>query len=120
MAYIRFQSSDISPYTGRKYGVFVAVWHLVRDKRVTEDEAAEYWRQRDWFEQNLPIPPFYAEGNPRRAVTWFKREALTAEMESRLAFYLNLGSRYGIRFEKETADAFTEVIYEDFYQVAVV
>lgn len=120
MTYIRFQSGEISPYTGRNYGLFVAVWHLVRDKRVTEDEEAEYWRQREWFEENLPIPPFYAEGNPQRAVTWFKSEALTDEMKTRLAFYLSLGSRYGITFEEETADSLTEMIYEDIYQIAVI
>lgn len=120
MNYLRLHSQDTSHYTGKRYGVFVAIWHLVRDKRVTDEEAAEYWRQREWFEANLPIPPFYAEGNPDKAVTWFKRNAITAEMKERLDFYLNLGAKYGVRIAEESAESLTGIVYEDLYQVAVV
>jgi hypothetical protein len=39
----RFCSKSVSPYTGEPYGIFVAVWHLIRDKRVTAQEEADYW-----------------------------------------------------------------------------
>lgn len=120
MAYLRLHSQDISPYTGERYGIFVAVWHLVRDERVTDEEAAEYWRHREWFEGNLPIPPFYAEGNPDKAVTWFKRNALTQEMKTRLGFYHALAAKYGVGIAEQSAESLANIIHEDTYQVAVV
>lgn len=119
MKFQRYQCCSISPYTGKPYGPFIAVWHLIRDKKVTMEEEAAYWEHRRWFEANLPIPPFHAQGNPQRAVTWFKQAALTPLMLEKLSFYLNLGAKYGIEFQIATAEHLSGIIYEDEYQVAV-
>lgn len=57
MKYFRFVAGYVSPYTGQRYGIFIAVWHLVRDKKVSAEDEAAYWRAREWFEAALPIPP---------------------------------------------------------------
>lgn len=119
MEFVRFHSPAISPYTGEPYGFFVAVWHLIRDGRTDEAETALYWEHRSWFEANLPIPPFYAEGNPVRAVTWFKEGRLTEDMSSRLCFYFDLARKYGIEIVTSRSASPGAVLYEDEFQVAV-
>ncbi|HDP34784.1 MAG TPA: hypothetical protein ENN29_06710 [Candidatus Hydrogenedentes bacterium] len=118
--YIRFQSLEESPYTGEKYGIFVAVWHLIRDKKVTHEEEAEYWKHRAWFENNLPIPPFYEAGNQEKAITWFKTDALTVEMKKHLLFYFELAKKYDMTIVENTTDSLANVIYEDIFQVAMI
>jgi hypothetical protein len=117
--FLRYQSQSISPHTGKPYGPFIAVWHLIRDEKVTMEEEAAYWEHRRWFEAHLPIPPYHNQGNPQRAVTWFKHAALTPLMLEKLSFYLNLGAKYGIEFQIATAEHLSGIIYEDEYQVAV-
>ena len=31
---------------------------------LTEEEEKEYWRNREYFEKVLPVPPFYEYNNP--------------------------------------------------------
>ena len=67
MKYFRYCAPYVSPHTNQRYGIFIAVWHLVRDKKVSMEDEADYWKARAWFEASLPIPPFYATGNEERA-----------------------------------------------------
>src|SRR5688572_28870880 len=90
MEFHRYCSPAISPYTEERYGIFVAVWHLIRDKRVTPQEEADYWSHREWYEAHLPVPPHYADGNPRRAITWFKDSTMEHPLLHRLSFYREL------------------------------
>lgn len=118
MIYHRYCTDAISPFTGERYGIFVAVWHLIRDRKVTDEEEAEYWQHRKWFEENLPLPPFYAEGNPRRAITWFKHCAMDHPTLERLSFYRNLAAQYQLEIGLESTEEPGEIIYEDDFQVA--
>lgn len=54
---------------GVEVGIFVAVDHLRRAGRLTPSEELLYVDIDDWFETNLPNPPFYEEGNTIGAVT---------------------------------------------------
>ena len=119
MEFVRFHSPAVSPFTGEPYGFFVAVWHLIRDGRTSEEETRGYWEHRSWFEANLPIPPYYAEGNPDRAVTWFKEARLTEGMRSRLSFYFDLAQKYGIEIVTSRSTSPGAVLYEDEFQIAV-
>jgi hypothetical protein len=114
----RFCSKSVSPYTGEPYGIFVAVWHLIRDKRVTSQEEADYWENRAWFEANLPIPPYYAEGNPQRAITWFKQSTTIQPLLEHLSFYQNLAASYGLQIVLESTDSPGTIIYQDEFQIA--
>ena len=72
MKYFRVHEADIAYITQQPRGIFTVVGKLVDNKVTTEEEAAEYWKNREYFERVLPVPPFYEQGNPDRAVTWFK------------------------------------------------
>lgn len=118
--YHRFCSPDISPYTGERYGIFVAVWHLIRDKRVTPEEEADYWSHRQWYEANLPVPPYYADGNPQRVITWFKESTMDHPLLDRLSFYQNLAAKYDLLIQLESTELPGTIVYEDAFQVAAV
>ena len=120
MKFHRFCSLAVSPFTQERYGIFVAVWHLVRDKRVTPQEEADYWRHREWYEAHLPLPSYYAEGNPARAITWFKDSTMEHPLLDRLAFYRELAGRYDLEIQIESTEAPGEIVYEDQFQVGAV
>lgn len=120
MKYYRFCASYESPYTKQRYGIFIAVWHLVRDKKVTPEDEAAYWKAREWFEANLPIPPYHKEGNPDRAITWFKETAMSSPIVQELRIYQEIARRYGTEIELVSSDSPGAIIYEDAYQVATI
>ena len=70
MKYFRVHTADIAYVTKQPRGIFTAVGKLVDAKLLSEDEEKQYWDQRAYFERVLPVPPFYEEGNPDRAITW--------------------------------------------------
>ncbi len=88
--YVRYHVSYCSPVTGQPVGLFVAVWHLVERKTLTEAEVKEYWEMRQRSEQILPIPPFYADGNPQGAVTWFKDTPAVRRLLANFDFYFRV------------------------------
>ncbi len=120
MRYFRYCSDSISPHTLQRYGIYISVWHLIRDKKVTCGEEAAYWEARKWFEEHLPVPPYYQDGNPDRAVTWFKESAMDGHIVRELVIYRNLAEKYGINIELITSDDPGEIIYEDEYQIATI
>ena len=72
MPYFRIHTADIAYITQQPRGLFTAIGKLVEAKTLTQEETAEYWKNREYFEKVLPVPPFYEKGNPDRATTWFK------------------------------------------------
>jgi hypothetical protein len=120
MKYSRFCTDCQSPYTTQPYGIFIAVWHLVRDRKVTEDDAAIYWQTRTWFENNLPIPPYYEHGNPQRAVTWSKELALETHIVKKPGIRQDIATKYGPFIQLISSELPGEIIYEDDYQVATI
>lgn len=120
MKYFRFCAPYESPYTKQRYGIFIAVWHLVRDKKVSAEDEAAYWKAREWFEANLPIPPYHKEGNPDRAITWFKETAMSGPVVQELRIYKEIAQRYGTDIELISSDSPGVIIYEDEYQVATI
>lgn len=111
-----------APYRGTlgvEVGIFVAVDHLRRADRLTEDEEELYFDIDDWFTIHLPNPPFYADGNTVGAVTWFKG-ASTVDMRKRLEPLCGILTKYGVAWvTAESADPGT-IVYEDAFQVGVI
>ena len=64
MKYFRVHTSDIAWLTKQPRGIFTTVGKLVDAKTLTKEETTEYWKQREYFEKVLPVPPFYEQGNP--------------------------------------------------------
>ena len=120
MKYFRYCAPYVSPHTNQRYGIFIAVWHLVRDKKVSAEDEAAYWEARRWFEANLPIPPFHKTGNQERAITWFKESAMGSRVVQKLEIYHNIAVKYGTEIELISSESPGTTIYEDDYQVATI
>ena len=121
MNYFRIHTSDIAWLTKQPRGIFTTVGKLVDAKILTEEETAEYWKQREYFEKVLPGPPFYEQGNPDHAVTWFKDTSQGQDIWKQLTFYRQMCSKSGITlYKSETEEIPGEVIYEDDFQIAVI
>lgn len=121
MKYFRVHTSDIAYITQQPRGIFTAVWKLVEEKILTEEETAEYWKNREYFEKVLPVPPFYESGNKERATTWFKDTPQGQDIWKQMDFYRAMCKKCGTKlYRSETEDLPGQVIYEDDFQIAVV
>lgn len=121
MNYFRIHTSDIAWLTKKPRGIFTTVGKLVEAKILTEEETAEYWKQRAYFEKVLPVPPFYEQGNPDHAVTWFKDTPQGQDIWNQLIFYRQMCSKYRIKLYKSECSTLPgQVIYEDEFQIAVI
>jgi hypothetical protein len=118
--YFRYHVNYSSPKTKQPVGIFVAVWHLLQKGLLTEEETVEYWKTRKFAEEKLPVPPFYSEGNPRGAVTWFKENAFAEGFVAKVPFYFNMLRKYQVKVIKTKTDNPGEIIYEDDFQIAAV
>ena len=118
--YYRVHSADVAWLTKQPRGIFTAVWRLIDAGVTTEEETAEYWRNRKYFEEALPLPPYYEQGNPEGAVTWFKDTEKGNEIWQQMTFYRDMGNKYGVQFYiSECVDVPGEAVYEDEFQIAV-
>ncbi|MBM3668280.1 MAG: hypothetical protein FJW90_12590 [Actinobacteria bacterium] len=115
--FVRLQWLQVSPRTGQPQGVFAAVSIVERSGILTETETRRLAEIRDWFEENVPNPPFYENGNPEGAVTWFKstaQQCLTLAREM-----ADIVRAHGVEVHEVSHGAPGRVIYEDAFQVAV-
>lgn len=118
--YYRVHSADVAWLTKQPRGIFTAVWRLIDAGVTTEEETAEYWRNRKYFEEALPLPPYYEAGNPEGAVTWFKDTEKGNEIWQQMSFYKDMGDKYGVPFYiSECIEIPGEAVYEDEFQIAV-
>lgn len=118
--YYRVHSADIAWITKQPRGVFTAVWRIIDSGVTTEAEAAEYWKNREYFEKALPLPPFYANDNPDCAVTWFKDTPDGNRIWEEMSFYRAMAEKYGPQLYVSTAAELPGyLVYEDGFQVAV-
>lgn len=120
MKYFRIHSSDIAYLTQQPRGIFIAIWKLSEAKLLTEEEEEEYQRNYKYFEEVLPVPPYYDKGNPDKAVTWFKDTEEGKRIWDEMIFYRRMASKYGLKlYISETDEIPGEVVYEDDFQIAV-
>lgn len=118
--YFRIHSEENAYLTKLPRGLFSTIWKLVENKTMTEEEIEVYWRNRKWFEENLPVPPFYKEDNPQKAITWYINNEDGKDMFSRMTHYFDMARKYNVELFLTTTDVIPgEVIYEDRYQIAV-
>ena len=120
MKYFRVHEADIAYLTRQPRGIFTVVGKLVENKITTEEETTEYWKNREYFERVLPVPPFYEQGNPDRAITWFKDTEAGRNIYKEMTFYRAMAAKYGVQlYVSECNELPGEVIYEDEYQIAI-
>ena len=121
MRYFRVHTVDIAYLTGQPRGIFTAIWKLVEEKIMSEEETKKYWENRKYFEDVLPVPPFYEGGNTQGAVTWFKDTPEGNRIWEEMTFYRQMAAKYGLKlYISERTELPGEVIYEDAFQVAVI
>lgn len=121
MKYFRIHSSEIAFLTNQPRGLFVTVWKLVENKLLSSDEVDNYWENRKYFEKTLPVPSFYIENNPLKAITYFKENDKSLSIIRKMSFYFDMCRKYGIKLFKTTVDEIPgDLIYEDDYQIGVV
>ncbi|MFI7708359.1 hypothetical protein [Nonomuraea sp. NPDC049480] len=114
--YLRFQVR----YCGRlgvPVGIFAACHHLRRDGRLTTEDDELFREVDSWFIARLPYPPFYADGNTIRAVSWFKPAA--AGLIAALAPLEDLLRRYGVPCDAVRSPDPGTIVYEDDFQIGV-
>lgn len=120
MKYFRVHTMDIAWITQQPRGIFTAIGKLVDAGTLTEQETAEYWKNREYFEKVLPVPPFYEQGNPDGAITWFKDTPDGNRIWEEMKFYRAMGAKYGLKFYmSECNEAPGDILYEDAFQIAV-
>ena len=120
MKYYRVHTADQAYLTKQPRGIFTTVGKLVDAGVLSEAETEEYWNNRRYFEDVLPVPPFYDQGNPDRAITWFKDTPEGNRIWEEMTFYRNMAAKYGVQlYLSECTDIPGEIIYEDNFQIAV-
>lgn len=120
MPYYRVHTSDIAYMTKQPRGIFTAVWKLVENKTLTEEEEKEYWKNREYFEEVLPVPTFYEQGNPDNATTWFKNAEAGNDIWKQMTFYRDMCKKYGVRlYLTECEELPGELVYEDAFQIGI-
>lgn len=79
----------------------------------------EEWLQEiyDWFNANLPTPPFSAEKFPADAVAWFKTES--EEFIGRMWDLVAILENHDVAVRLLRSSNPGKVVYEDAYQVLV-
>lgn len=118
--YMRIQGQGEYSYgTGKLTGVFSLCHRRVNDGTFSPEDAKLFADTDQWFKDNLVQPPFYADGNPRKAVTWFKTAAFPA-MREKTQILTGLLDKYSVPYDIVYADDVGDIIYEDEYQIAVV
>jgi hypothetical protein len=118
MKYLRVQVR-YSGKTGKPVGIFVAVYHLMNAGALSEEETQRYKDIEAWFEECLPNPPFYDDGNPDKAITYFKNNT-TSHMLERVMPLMGLLDKYEVPYDVVYTNYPGKIIYEDDFQVAVV
>ena len=87
---------------------------------LTEEETAEYWKTREYFQKALPVPQYYEKGNPDCAITWFKDTPQGNDIYAQMDFYRAMAKKYGLTlYISKTEQVPGEIIYEDDFQIAV-
>ena len=120
MRYYRVHTADQAYLTKQPRGIFTTVGKLVDAGVLSEAETEEYWNNRRYFEDVLPVPPFYDQGNPDGAITWFKDTPEGNRIWEEMTFYRNMAVKYGVQlYISECTDIPGEIIYEDDFQIAV-
>lgn len=82
-------------------------------------EEAQYLDIDDWFQEHLPNPDFYGDGNSIGAITWFK-SPLPDDMSSRVDILRSILAAHNVEHDMIGSDNPGDLIYEDAFQIGVI
>jgi len=108
--------------TGKPVGIFGACHHVANSTYIkynaTDEEKILFTNIDNWFNENLPNPPFYDEGNPQKYITWFKTKT-AKHMIEKLIPLMELLEKYKVEYDIVFTNFVGKIVYEDDFQVAV-
>jgi hypothetical protein len=120
--YVRIQARYTGK-TGKTVGFIGANWHILRAGRFSQEDKELFLQTEEWFNENLPNPPFYNDNpelnNPQKAITYFKTDMIS-RFEEKVLVLTGLLDKYGVHYDVVFTNYIGEIIYEDDYQVAVI
>ena len=115
MSLIRFEVSHKDEDSGRPAGCFMAAEQLLINQGVEQWHHEELQALLKYFDAELPEPEVMEEWEYRRAVCWFKEDAV--EMIQKMWVLAGILKEYGIGVEVVRSKRPRHVLYEDDYQV---
>jgi len=59
----------------------------------------------------LPVPPFYGEDNPDKAVTWFKDSEAGNRIYAEMTFYREMAQKYGLQLYRSECEGLLGVYF---------
>lgn len=112
---LRFATLALDPDSGHTSGILV-VAHTLRDEgELTSSEHEELRLLLAWFTANLPVPKVLVDIEHRRAISWFKPNAV--EAIRRMWEVKRILEQHGHNINVLRTDAPGTVVYEDEWQV---
>jgi hypothetical protein len=118
MNYFRIHANYTNAITGKPAGIFAVLHRLQREGRLTEGEVQLFHSINTWYMENVTIPPFYKDGNPLKAICWFKDIPETNHIIEHLKPLIDILNKYGIGNAITRSSDPGTVIYEDDLQIA--
>ena len=120
--YVRFVTLTIDEASGRRRGVFQAMFDLIDERELSDHEMDEVQALRKWFNKHLAKPDRFARSPKRhaapKAISWYKTSAM--EYISRMHAICRILNEHGIVTEMITSTRPGYVVFEDKHQIAAV
>ena len=118
--YLRFVTEAIDADSGRRVGVFQAMFNLIDANELDEYELAEIEALAEWFGNELERPERLSSsrrpGAASRAICWFKSTA--TEHVSRMHAICRILNEHGVETEMLRSRRPGYVVFEDDFQIA--
>lgn len=118
--YVRFVVHRRDKHSGRRLGVFQALYGLRNAGHLSEAEEAAFTALARWFNEQLPEPSRLARSRNSRAknvaISWFKESA--TEHIQRMRDLVALLEAHGVAVEAIHTDRPGYIVYEDEHQIA--
>jgi hypothetical protein len=122
--YLRFETTEVDTRTGKNVGLFTLAYSLLREEKLSADEALIVEELLKWFKSNLPVPTkFTKKKNSNHntntpGISWLKSEE--KEMVSKFWELKNILDEAGHHIEFIKVEYPGKIIYEDQFQVVAV
>lgn len=117
--FIRFVIERVDEQSGRRLGVFQALFELEDAGQLRDYEAAQLRETVAWFDEHLATPTRLRRSGKyhasNRAISWF-RDAATAHIR-RMRELASILEEHGVPVQVLRSDKPGYVVYEDAFQV---
>ena len=118
--YVRFVTHQIDRDSGRRQGLFRAMYQLINSNVLPPHELEELNSLRSWFNENLHLPDRFSRSRKSRAapkaISWFKSSA--TEYVSRMHSICRILNQHGVTTEMITSTRPGYIVFEDKHQIA--